>query len=139
RRWRSAPAGSTGSCRSRRLPARARPCASRRRLPESIRVLVVDDHEVVREGLRTFLRLQEGIEVVGEAGDGEEAVAEAGRLTPDVVLMDLEMPRLGGVEALQRIRAARSDTRVIVLTSFGDDDKLMPAVRAGASGYLLKS
>jgi RNA polymerase sigma factor (sigma-70 family) len=108
-------------------------------LPESIRVLVVDDHEVVREGLRTFLRLQEGIEVVGEAGDGEEAVAEADRLTPDVVLMDLEMPRLGGVEALQRIRGARAETRVIVLTSFGDDDKLMPAVRAGASGYLLKS
>jgi DNA-binding NarL/FixJ family response regulator len=108
-------------------------------LAESIQVLVVDDHAVVREGLRTFLRLQEGIEVVGEAGDGIEAVAEAARLAPDVVLMDLEMPRLDGVEAMQRIRAARTDTRVIVLTSFGDDDKLLPAVRAGAAGYLLMS
>jgi DNA-binding NarL/FixJ family response regulator len=108
-------------------------------LAELINVLVVDDHAVVREGLRTFLRLQEGIEVVGEAGDGVEAVAEAGRLAPDVVLMDLEMPRLDGVEAMQQIRAARTETRVIVLTSFGDDDKLLPAVRAGASGYLLKS
>jgi NarL family two-component system response regulator LiaR len=108
-------------------------------LPETIRVLVVDDHAVVREGLRTFLRLQEGIDVVGEAGDGVEAVAEAGRLTPDVVLMDLEMPRLDGVEAMQQIRTARSETRVIVLTSFGDDEKLLPAVRAGAAGYLLKS
>jgi DNA-binding NarL/FixJ family response regulator len=108
-------------------------------LAESIRVLVVDDHAVVREGLRTFLRLQKGIEVVGEAGDGEEAVAEAARLGPDVVLMDLEMPRLDGVEAMQQIRAARTETRVIVLTSFGDDDRLLPAVRAGASGYVLKS
>ena len=108
-------------------------------LSSSIRVLVVDDHAVVREGLRTFLRLQEGIEVVGEAGDGEEAVAQAQRLTPDVVLMDLVMPKLDGVEAMQRIRAERAETRVIVLTSFGDDDKLLPAVRAGAAGYLLKS
>jgi DNA-binding NarL/FixJ family response regulator len=108
-------------------------------LAECIRVLVVDDHEVVREGLRTFLRLQEGIDVVGEAVDGVEAVSEAGRLTPDVVLMDLEMPRLGGVEAMQQIREAGTETRVIVLTSFGDDEKLLPAVRAGAAGYLLKS
>jgi two-component system, NarL family, response regulator LiaR len=108
-------------------------------LPSAIRVLVVDDHAVVREGLRTFLRLQDGIEVVGEAGDGEEAVAEAARLAPDVVLMDLVMPKLGGVEAMRQIRGARSQTRVIVLTSFGDDEQLLPAVRAGASGYLLKS
>jgi DNA-binding NarL/FixJ family response regulator len=101
--------------------------------------LVVDDHAVVREGLRTFLRLQEGIEVVGEAGDGAEAVAEADRLSPDVVLMDLEMPQVDGVEAMQRIRAGRTEARVIVLTSFGDEEKLLPAVRAGASGYLLKS
>ena len=108
-------------------------------MPSEIRVLVVDDHAVVREGLRTFLRLQEGIEVVGEAGDGEEAIAEAQRLAPDVVLMDLVMPKLDGVEAMQRIRAERAQTRVIVLTSFGDDEKLLPAVRAGASGYILKS
>jgi DNA-binding NarL/FixJ family response regulator len=85
------------------------------------------------------LRLQEGIEVVGEAADGVEAVSEAGRLTPDVVLMDLELPGQDGVQAMQQIRTARSETRVIVLTSFGDDAKLLPAVRAGASGYLLKS
>jgi DNA-binding NarL/FixJ family response regulator len=76
---------------------------------------------------------------VGEAGDGEEAVAEAARLAPDVVLMDLVMPRLDGVEAMQQIRAGRVQTRVIVLTSYGEDEKLMPAVRAGASGYVLKS
>jgi DNA-binding NarL/FixJ family response regulator len=104
-----------------------------------IRVLVADDHAVVREGLRTFLRLQKGIEVVGEAGDGAEAVAEAERLEPDVVLMDLVMPKLDGIEAMQRIRAERSLTRVVVLTSFGDEERLLPAVRGGAAGYLLKS
>jgi DNA-binding NarL/FixJ family response regulator len=104
-----------------------------------VRVLVVDDHAVVREGLRTFLRLQEGIEVVGEAADGAEAVALVAELAPDVVLMDVVMPQLDGIEALRRIRTQRPKTRVIVLTSFGDEDKLLPAVRAGAAGYLLKS
>lgn len=104
-----------------------------------IRVLVVDDHAVVREGLRTFLRLQKGIQVIGEAGDGAEAVAEARRLAPDVVLMDLVMPKLDGVEAMRRIRADRPQTRVIVLTSFDDDEKLMAAVHVGAAGYLLKT
>jgi NarL family two-component system response regulator LiaR len=108
-------------------------------LPSPIRVLVADDHAVVREGLRTFLRLQKGIDVIGEAGDGEQAVAEARRLTPDVVLMDLVMPRLDGIEAMRRIRAERPATRVVVLTSFGEDEKLMPAMRAGAAGFLLKS
>jgi DNA-binding NarL/FixJ family response regulator len=109
-------------------------------LPASpIRVMVADDHEVVREGLRTFLRLQQGIEVVGEADDGAVAVEEAARLSPDVVLMDLVMPELDGIEAMRRIREQRPQTRVIVLTSFGDDEKLMPAVRAGAAGYLLKT
>jgi DNA-binding NarL/FixJ family response regulator len=102
-------------------------------------VLVVDDHAVVREGLRAFLELQEGIEVVGEAADGEEALAEADRLRPDVVLMDLVMPRLDGVSALRALRERLPETRVIVLTSFLDDDKLMPALRAGAAGYLLKN
>jgi DNA-binding NarL/FixJ family response regulator len=101
--------------------------------------MVADDHEVVREGLRTFLRLQQGIEVVGEADDGAVAVEEAARLAPDVVLMDLVMPELDGIEAMRRIREQRPQTRVIVLTSFGDDEKLMPAVRAGAAGYLLKT
>jgi NarL family two-component system response regulator LiaR len=108
-------------------------------LASAIRVVVADDHAVVREGLRTFLRLQPGIEVVGEAGDGVEAIEEARRLGPDVVLMDLVMPELDGIEAMRRIRAERPQTRVIVLTSFGEDEKLLPAVRAGAAGYLMKS
>jgi len=108
-------------------------------LAESIRVLVADDHLVVREGLRTFLHLQEGIEVVGEASDGQEAVAEAERLRPDVVLMDLVMPELDGVEAMRRIGERVPSARVIVLTSFAEDDKLLPAIRAGAAGYLLKT
>jgi len=103
-----------------------------------IRVLVVDDHAVVRQGLRTFLELQDDIEVVGEAADGEQALASAAALEPDVVLMDLVMPRLDGVSALQRLRERAPATRVIVLTSFLDDDKVLPAVRAGAAGYLLK-
>ena len=99
----------------------------------TIRVLVVDDHAVVREGLRAFLDLQEGIEVTGEAADGEEAIAAAERLEPDVVLMDLVMPRLDGLGAMRVLRERAPRTRVIVLTSFLDDDKLLPALRAGAA------
>jgi DNA-binding NarL/FixJ family response regulator len=102
-------------------------------------VLVVDDHAVVREGLRAFLELQEGIEVAGEAGDGEEALEAAERLRPDVVLMDLVMPRLDGLGAMRTLRERVPGARVIVLTSFLDDDKLLPALRAGAAGYLLKN
>jgi NarL family two-component system response regulator LiaR len=102
-------------------------------------VLIVDDHAVVREGLRTFLELQEGLEVVGEAGDGREAVSLAGRLLPDVILMDLVMPRLDGVAAMQELRRRAPASRVIVLTSFADEDRLLPAIRAGAAGYLLKN
>jgi two-component system, NarL family, response regulator LiaR len=105
---------------------------------ESIRILVVDDHAVVREGLRTFLELQEEFEVVGEAGDGEEAVRLAEQLRPDVILMDLVMPGLDGVGAMQRLRRRLPKCRVIVLTSFADDDRLLPAIQAGAAGYLLK-
>ena len=104
-----------------------------------IRVLVVDDHAVVREGLRAFLELQDGIEVVAEAADGREAVEAAAGLRPDVVLMDLVMPRLDGVAAMRELRESVPGARVIVLTSFLDDDKLLPAVRAGAAGYLLKN
>jgi two-component system, NarL family, response regulator LiaR len=104
----------------------------------AIRVLIVDDHAVVREGLRTFLELQDGIEVVGEAGDGVQALEQAQALSPDVILMDLVMPRLDGVAAMRRLRERDRDSRVIVLTSFLDDDRLMPALQAGASGYLLK-
>ena len=108
-------------------------------MPEPIRVLIVDDHAVVREGLRSFLELQEGIHVVGEAADGAEAVEAAVRLAPDVVLMDLVMPRLDGVSAMRQVRERVPATRVIVLTSFLDDDRLLPAIRAGAAGYLLKN
>jgi DNA-binding NarL/FixJ family response regulator len=102
-------------------------------------VLIVDDHAVVREGLRTFLGLQDGIVVVGEASDGEEALERVADLEPDVVLMDLVMPRLDGVAAMQELRARGASPRVIVLTSFADDDRILPAVLAGAAGYLLKN
>jgi NarL family two-component system response regulator LiaR len=103
-----------------------------------IRVLIADDHAVVREGLRGFLALQDDVEVVAEAADGEEAVAAAQQLTPDVALVDLVMPRLDGIEAIRRMREVAPETRVIVLTSFADEDRMLPAVRAGAVGYLLK-
>ena len=103
-----------------------------------IRVFLADDHPVVREGLRTFLESRDGIEVVGEAGDGESAVTAIERLHPDVVLMDLVMPGMGGVAAIRRLRERVPDTRVVVLTSFTSDDQVIPAVQAGAAGYLLK-
>ena len=103
-----------------------------------IRVLIADDHAVVRTGLRTFLELQDDIEVVADVGDGEAALEAAREHEPDVVLMDLVMPGIGGVEAIRRLREVRPEARVLVLTSFLDDEKLFPAVRAGAAGYLLK-
>jgi NarL family two-component system response regulator LiaR len=103
-----------------------------------IRVLIADDHAVVRQGLRTFLDLQADIDVVGEAADGEEAVAVAAEHAPDVILLDLVMPRLDGIGALRRLRDTAPAARVIVLTSFGEDERLFTALRAGASGYLLK-
>ena len=110
---------------------------------QTIRVLIVDDHAVVRQGLRTFLELQDdpaglAIEVVGEAADGAQAVEQARRLQPDVVLLDLVMPVMGGIEAIPRIIEGSPRSRVIILTSFGEEDKLLPAIRAGAQGYLLK-
>ena len=108
-------------------------------MAEAIRVLVADDHAVVREGLRAFLELQDGMDVVGEAADGQEAVEQAASLRPDVILMDLVMPRLDGLAAMRALREGLSGARVIVLTSFLDDDKLLPALRAGAAGYLLKN
>src|SRR4051794_10597460 len=101
--------------------------------------MLADDHAVVREGLRTFLSLQDGIEVVGEAADGDQAIVEAERLKPDVVLMDLVMPRLDGLGAMRELRRLLPATRVIVLTSFTEDDRVLPAVQAGAAGYLLKT
>jgi DNA-binding NarL/FixJ family response regulator len=103
-----------------------------------IRVLIADDHAVVRQGLRTFLDLQDDIEVVGEAADGAAALEAAVALTPDVVLVDLVMPVMDGIEAIRGLRAEVPSARAIVLSSFIDDEKLLPAVRAGAAGYLLK-
>jgi NarL family two-component system response regulator LiaR len=103
-----------------------------------IRVLIADDHAVVRQGLRTFLDLQPDVEVAGEAADGEQAVEAARALAPDVVLLDLAMPCLDGVAALPRLREAAPAARVIVLTSFGEDDRLFAALRGGAAGFLLK-
>lgn len=103
-----------------------------------IRVLICDDHAVVRQGLTAFLQVQDDIEVAGEATDGAEAIAQAAALSPDVILMDLVMPQIDGIEAIRRIRASDPAAKIIVLTSFSDDDKIFPAIRAGASGYLMK-
>ncbi|MYW48438.1 response regulator transcription factor [Streptomyces sp. SID161] len=102
------------------------------------RVVVADDQTVVREGIVMLLGLLPGVEVVGAAGDGEEAVRLVGELAPDVVLMDLRMPRCDGVEATRRIRAQYPATQVVVLTTYADDESLFPALRAGARGYLTK-
>ncbi|MDH6628784.1 DNA-binding NarL/FixJ family response regulator [Streptomyces sp. LBL] len=102
------------------------------------RVVVVDDQTVVREGIVMLLGLLPGIEVVGSAGDGDEAVRLVAELAPDVALMDLRMPRCDGVEATRRIRAQYPGTQVVVLTTFADDESLFPALRAGARGYLTK-
>ena len=103
-----------------------------------IRVLIVDDHQVVRAGLRVFLDLLDDIEVVGEASDGSEGVAMARRLTPDVVLMDLLMPRMDGITAIGRIREELPDVEVVAMTSFIEEEKVTAALEAGAAGYLLK-
>jgi NarL family two-component system response regulator LiaR len=106
---------------------------------DKIKVLIVDDHQVVRQGLRTFLELLEDISVIGEAEDGQQAVKLVSALQPDVVLMDLVMPRMDGINATQKVLALGLKTKVIALTSFSEDDKVFPAIQAGASSYLLKN
>jgi two-component system, NarL family, response regulator LiaR len=103
-----------------------------------IRILIVDDHTIVRKGLRALLGQQPEMDVVGEAGNGEEALAQAKALKPDVILMDLVMPKMDGIEATRQITARLPHTRILVLTSFASDDKVFPAIQAGALGYLLK-
>lgn len=107
-------------------------------MSQPIRVLVVDDHLVVRKGIQALLATEPDIDVVSEAGDGEEAVAEAVRLQPDVILMDLQMPGVNGIAAIEQIMARQPTIRVLVLSSFDGDDKVLPAIRAGALGYVLK-
>lgn len=107
-------------------------------MPDRIKVLIVDDHPIVRQGLRMFLELHNDIEVLGEASDGMTAVNMVRSLAPDVVLMDLVMPRLDGIDAIRQAKAACPSTKVIALTSFNEDDKVFPAIQAGASSYLLK-
>jgi DNA-binding NarL/FixJ family response regulator len=103
-----------------------------------IRVLLVDDHQVVRRGLRTFLEVQPDIEVVGEAGDGDEGVLRAQELNPDVILMDVKMPGTDGIAALRKLREEGSKARVLVVTSFTEQRTVVPALRAGAAGYVYK-
>src|ERR1041385_6251100 len=104
----------------------------------SIRGLLTDDHAIVRKGVRALLSTEPNIQIVGEASNGAEAVAEAEALCPDVIMMDLMMPKLDGIEATRQITAKNPDARVIVLTSFAADEKVFPAIKAGALGYLLK-
>jgi NarL family two-component system response regulator LiaR len=105
---------------------------------EKIRVLIADDHHVVRGGLRALLETEDDIDVVGEASDGVEAVHKMRSLAPDVLLLDLVMPRKNGIEAILEIKQGQQDARILVLTSFSDDDKVFAAIKAGALGYLLK-
>jgi NarL family two-component system response regulator LiaR len=107
-------------------------------MANTIRILITDDHAVVREGQRALIETEPGMEVIGEAADGVEAVEKARALQPDVILLDLLMPRLGGVEAIHQIKARDSDTRILVLTSFSEDERVYAAIKAGALGYLLK-
>jgi len=105
---------------------------------EVIRVYVTDDHHIVRRGIKQLLETEPGIEVVGEATNGREAVADMDKLKPDIVLMDLVMPVMDGIEAIRQIKAGHPSIQILVLTSFATDDKIFPAIKAGALGYLIK-
>lgn len=108
-------------------------------MSEEIRLLLVDDHAIVRRGMHALLAEIEGITVIGEASDGAEAVAQAAALSPDVILMDLVMPHVDGIEAIRQISAEHPDIAILALTSFASDDKVFPAIKAGALGYMLKN
>jgi len=105
---------------------------------EEIRILIADDHAVVREGLRALIETEDGMTLVGEAADGVEAVHKSQALEPDVILLDLVMPRKSGIEAIREIRERDPKARILVITSFAEDEKVFPAIKAGAQGYLLK-
>lgn len=107
-------------------------------MPETIRIFIADDHTIVRSGVQALLETIDDLRVVGEAADGETAVAQTLHLRPDVILMDLEMPILDGIGAIAQIMAQWPEARILVLTSFATDDRVFPAVKAGALGYLLK-
>jgi NarL family two-component system response regulator LiaR len=107
-------------------------------MAEPIRILIADDHAIVRRGLQTLIASEPGMALVGEAADGVEVVLKARTLQPDVILVDMIMPRQDGLAAIQQIKQENPAARILVLTSFADDDKLFPAIKAGALGYLLK-
>lgn len=107
-------------------------------MTESIRILIVDDHAIVREGQRALIDTEPGMELVGEAADGVQAIEMARSLRPDVILLDLVMPRKGGIEAIGEIKEENPSARILVLTSFAEDKKVYAAIKAGALGYLLK-
>ncbi len=107
-------------------------------MTDRIHILVADDHAVVREGLRSLIATRPDMEVVGEAGDGVEAVQLARALSPDVILLDLVMPRQGGIETIRQIKGENPNAHILVLTSFAEEERVFPAIKAGALGYLLK-
>lgn len=107
-------------------------------MSEAIRVLIADDHAVVRRGVRALIDTEPDMEVVDEASDGEESVRKALSLQPDVILLDIVMPRKGGLEAIVEIKRENPEARILILTSFSEDDKVLPAIKSGALGYLLK-
>jgi NarL family two-component system response regulator LiaR len=107
-------------------------------MAEQIKILIADDHAIVRKGLRTLISSETGMQVAGEAGDGVEAVEKALALQPDVILMDMVMPRQSGLAAIQQLQEVDCSSRILVLTSFAEDEQIFPSIRAGALGYLLK-
>jgi NarL family two-component system response regulator LiaR len=107
-------------------------------MTKTIRILIADDHAVVRKGLRTLIESEAGMEIIGEAADGVQAVLQARALQPDVILLDMVMPRQNGLEAIKQIKKEDPQARILVLTSFAEDDQVFPAIKAGALGYLLK-